>query len=419
MGADQQEVLKWLVSVPVGDLNFKLRLNEATAETIRAALAQIEGEPNTATKQKTLESALRKIEKNGLDPVSEAAMEVVDREQNRELSAKSEQEDRERRIAEAYEIAGRIQSLTFVEKVVTVTRLVQLQELKNSKVYRELPNIGTWDKYCEYLGLDRHTIDQHLLNLATFGDKFLETCHQFSVSHRSLRKLRQLTNDGSVVIDAEFMVIGEERIPLDADHKEELQTAIETLVEQQATLQQEVAAQKKAFNRVQEDTHKSVTKLQKELDKLSKDAESKGLTPTEDAFCQKCDNARTTIDGFLNQFDPSINPLPEDASPRMRAKLMHTLDWFRRCIHASFDTANDLYGDPEIDDDWVPPNLRPAKNTDTEVEGLPPNLKKAIDKRKAKAGQCQLCRSAHPTCDQCCKVCPDKCNGAQACRLEA
>lgn len=272
---------------------------------------------------------------------------------------KQGQEDRERRIAEAYEIAGRIQSLVFVEKVVTVTRLVQLQEIKSSRVYKDLPNIGTWDKYCEYLGLDRHTIDQHLLNLATFGDKFLETCHQFSVSHRSLRKLRQLTNDGAVVIDAEFMVIGEERIPLDADHKEELQTAIETLVEQQTAMQQEVEAQKKAFSRVQADTHKSVTKLQKELDKLSKAAEAKGLTPTEDAFCQKCDNARLTIDGFLNQFDPSINPLPEAATPRMQQTYMHTLAWFKRCILASYDTAAAVYGDTEMDSDgWVPPHLR-------------------------------------------------------------
>lgn len=362
----QAEILKWLVGVPVGDTNFKTNLDKASVETIRIALMQIEALPNVATKQKALESALRKMEKRELDPASEAALEVVEREQGRELSAKEEQEDRERRIAEAYEVAGRIQALTFVGKVVTVTSLAQLRDLKASKVYKELPNIGTWDKYCEYLGLDRHTIDQQLLNLATFGEEFLVTATEMRVGYRDLRKLRQLTSDGSVVIDAEFMVIGEERIPLTPDHREELQAAIEGIFETQGLLQQEVEAQKKAFSRVQADTHKSVTKLQKELDKLSRAAEAKGLTPTEDAFCQKCDNARTTIDGFLNQFDPSINPLPEDATPRMQQTYMHTLAWFKRCILASYDTAAAVYGDTEMDSDgWVPPHLR-AKTAGSE-----------------------------------------------------
>lgn len=296
--------------------------------------------------------------KKRMDPISEAAEQVVEAEQQRGEIAKREQGEREQRIAECHEAIGRFQGFLLLEKFGDVTRLVWLKDVKESKVYKDLPNVGTWDKFCEYLGLDRHTVDQDLLNLATFGEDFLVTATKMRVGYREMRKLRQLSHDGAVTIDAEFMVIGEERIPLDGEHKEELQAAIETLVEQQAAMQQEFEAQKKAFSRVQTDTHKSLTRLQKDLAKLEKDAEAKGLTPAEDAFIQKCDNARLTIDGFLNQFDPSINPLPEDATPRMKATLMHTLAWFKRCIIASFDTANDVYGEPEMDDDWVPPHLR-------------------------------------------------------------
>lgn len=306
--------------------------------------------------------------KKGMDPVSEAAMEVVNLKQQREQVAKDEQDDRERRIAECHKVIGRVQGFDLIAKFAAVGNLVWLKQIKESKIYRDLPDIGTWDKFCENIGLSRSKVDEDLANLAAFGETFIAAVGNFGLGHRDLRKLRQLTNDGTVTIDAEFLVLGEERIPLDGEHKEELQTAIETLIEQQAAMQQEFEAQKKAFDRVQADTHKSVTRLQKDLAKLEKEAAAKGLTPAEDAFIQKCDNARLTIDGFLNQFDPSINPLPEDATPRMKATLMHTLNWFKRCIIASVDTANEVYGEPEMDDDWVPPHLRVKPETAPEAD---------------------------------------------------
>lgn len=259
------------------------------------------------------------------DPVSEAVMDVVALEQQREEQAKQAQVDREQRIAECHQFIGRIQAVNMVEKLATVSTLMWLKDVKESKLYADLPGIETWDKFCESLGKSRRLIDEQLLNLQAFGADFLETVSSLRVGYREMKKLRQLSHDGAITIDAEYMVIGEERIPLTPDHKDDLQAAIESLIEQQAAMTAEVEAQKKAFDRVQADTRKTMTKLQKDLDKFTAEAEAKGLTPEEDAFVQKCENARITIDGFLNQFDPSINPLPDDATPRMKAALMHTL----------------------------------------------------------------------------------------------
>ena len=296
--------------------------------------------------------------KRQVDPMSEAAMEVENLDRQREEQAKQAQAERDRRIAECHEAIGRVQGFQLLAKFGDVTNLVWLKDVKDSKVYRDLPGVETWDKFCEYLGIDRHTTDQNILNLSTFGEDFLVTATKMRVGYRDLRKLRQLTHNGAVVIDAEFMVIGEERIPLDADHKEDLQAAIETIIEQQAAMQAEVAAQKKAFDRVQKDTHDNVVKLQRELDKVTKQAEVKGLTSAEEEFVRDCEAAQVTIQGLLDRFDPSVNPLPEDATPRMRATMMHTLAWFKRCVLASFDTAGDLYGLPEMDGGWMPPHLR-------------------------------------------------------------
>lgn len=293
--------------------------------------------------------------KKKLDPVSEAAMDVVALERQREEQAKQAQEERERLIADYHQAIGQIKTANMFAEFANISGLIWIQQMKESKAYEKF---GTWENFCKTIGYSRQHIEDQLKNLATLGEKFLQTVCGLGVGYRDLRKLRQLSHDGAVVIDAEYMVIGEERIPLDADHKEDLQTAIETIIEQQSSLKAEFEAQKKAHDRVQADTHKSMTKLQKELDGFTKQANTKGPTDLEEEFCQKLDNSRTTIEGFLNEFDPSFNPLPEDATPRMKAKLMHTLDWFRRCIHAAHDTAADLYGDPEIDDDWVPPSRR-------------------------------------------------------------
>ena len=396
------ETLGWLTGAPASDVNFRDALGRANAATLREALMQIEGKPATATKKKALEAALKKLERPVLDPVSEAADQVVEVEQQRADLARKEQDERERMIAQCHEVIGRVQAADMFGKLATVSSLVWLREMKEAKIYRDLPSIGSWDNFCKYLGKDRRTVDEDLQNLGAFGEHFLETCRQLSLGYRDLRKLRQLSHDGAVVIDAEAVVIGDERIPLTPDHKDDLQAALEKLIETKDQLIEEKIATIRANEKVIASKQDLIRRQEKDLARYEKEAAAKGLTPAEDAFIQKCDNARLTIDGFLNQFDPNINPLPADATPRMKATLMHTLAWFKRCIIASFDTANDIYGEAEMDDDWVPPHLRAA-----DVEDVP--MPKG----------CQQCRSAHPPCDQCCKVCPDKCNGAQACYLEA
>lgn len=152
-------------------------------------------------------------------------------EQMERARREAEQADREVRIAQAHEIAGRVQAFTFVGKVLTVGSLVQLKNIKETKVYRELPNIGTWESYCKYLGLSRQKIDEDLTNLAKFGEEFLLTVGTFSLGYRDMKKLRQLTHDGTVQMVEDAITIGGETIPIDKDHTEELQTAVEKLLE--------------------------------------------------------------------------------------------------------------------------------------------------------------------------------------------
>ncbi len=67
-------------------------------------------------------------------------------------------------------------------------------------------------------------------------------------------------------------------------------------------------------------------------------------------------NSRIMIDGFLLDFDPERNPLPEDATTRMKAAYMETIGYFKRSMDAAYDTASEYYGDVDLDGSgWQPP----------------------------------------------------------------
>jgi hypothetical protein len=181
------------------------------------------------------------------DPALHMEMETLRAEREDRLNAEEIQANRERCIAEAHEVAGRIQALKFVRKVVSVSTLVQLKRIKESKAYKDIPNIGTWDKYCNYLGFSHQNIDKALLNLSALGEKFLLTCEQFSVGYRQLRQLRQLTHDGSVIIDGDCLTIENESIPIDQDHAEELQAAIERIITDRQEINKRLTKLEKDF----------------------------------------------------------------------------------------------------------------------------------------------------------------------------
>lgn len=294
------------------------------------------------------------------DVDTETALMVVAEEKLLDESPQRQQEERELLIAQSYEVAGRIQAFTFIGKVVTVSTLIQLKQIKESKAYRGLPNIGTWDKYCDYLGLDRHTLNQDLLNLATFGEQFLETCHRFSLGYRDLRKLRQLTNDGKVVIDAESIVIGGEQIPLTPDHKEDLQAAIERAIEEKDAVLAVAQTELRIKNKEMESQRDLIRRQERSLSKLEKDAAAKGITVNEDAFLTRLNNSRTVFDGNMLQVDPlRMEDLRDEAdppTPRMIAAYLSELGYRRSQLNAAFDTAYEMFAisgmSPE--EEWAP-----------------------------------------------------------------
>lgn len=297
------------------------------------------------------------MDKERAEAMSTAAMEVIDLERKRAEIAETEQQKRERLIAESYRMLGRIETSDLFGKLAQCATFVWLKKVKDSKIYRDLPGIETWETFCNRLGKSRRSVDEQLQNLEIMGQEFLAAACQFSVGYKDLRKLRKRITDGDITIDERSAIIAGESIPLDPDHKDDLEAAIESLLEEKDRQIEDKEASLRSKNRVLEEKEKVINKQEKLIIKYEGEAQARGLKPGEGEFLQQIKNAYIRFEGFLIDFDPEY--VPAAATPRMTSAYMEALGYFRRMILAAYDTAGDQYGMPEIDDGWIPPHLRP------------------------------------------------------------
>lgn len=126
----------------------------------------------------------------------------------------------------ANQLLGRIQLGQGLVKVVTVTTLLDLQRIKESKGYMHLPiitngetvTVTTFQQFCKLLGMSYEKVNQDLNNLAAFGAEALESMQQMGLGYRQLRQLRKLPEDDRTLII--------EQVAIDAGDKEAVQELI-------------------------------------------------------------------------------------------------------------------------------------------------------------------------------------------------
>ncbi|MDY0440167.1 hypothetical protein NMV49_12100 [Pasteurella multocida] len=199
------------------------------------------------------------------------------------LAAKQLTQDK----AQAHELIGMIKAFDFTQKLVTVTTLKAINEIKQSKQYKgldilnpqgKLVTVTTFRDFCEALGFSVEKIDQDLLNLNTLGENFLETSQRLGLGYRDLRKLRKLPEDArSEIVDADYS---------EATDKEDLIEKIEELTVKHAKEKESLEAQLKtakdnytAQARVLDNKNKCIDQLDAELEKKKQYINT--LTPDE------------------------------------------------------------------------------------------------------------------------------------------
>lgn len=190
--------------------------------------------------------------------------------EQQEIKAK-QQQDRDELIAEAYKIAGKVEAFKFVSNFAEIGSLALLKKIKESKVYKDMPAIKTWDNYCKSIGLSRSKVDEDLDNLATFGEKFIADIGSIGIGYRELRQLKKEINAGNLEVkDAEVIIDGEV-IPL--DDKDELRDALDTLLKSKYKEIEELKDEIKNKESIIEDKEHDIKRLQASNNTFFKDKE--------------------------------------------------------------------------------------------------------------------------------------------------
>ncbi len=123
-----------------------------------------------------------------------------------ELSQEEIQAQEERDLLN--QLLGQVQMAKSFSKFADVVSLGKLKHIKESKLYRtiagkkgfdldgnEIADVGTWDGFCQALGLSRSKVDEDLINLNAFGEETLKQLSAVGAGYRELRQFRKLPDD--------------------------------------------------------------------------------------------------------------------------------------------------------------------------------------------------------------------------------
>lgn len=138
------------------------------------------------------------------------------------------------------QLLGQVQMADAFTKFSLTVRTSKLNFVKENKLYRSLkgkksPNgydflTGTWEEFCNLLGISVQKADLDIQNLKEFGEEALDSMSQMGIGYRELRQYRKLPEDQKTALievaksgDKESLVeLAEEFIAKNSKEKEQL-----------------------------------------------------------------------------------------------------------------------------------------------------------------------------------------------------
>ncbi|OPY15637.1 MAG: hypothetical protein A4E66_00041 [Syntrophus sp. PtaB.Bin001] len=205
--------------------------------------------------------------------------EIIRREM--EKNAEETQMEKEKAIANIFEMAGKIKATNFQKSQSAFFGLLMLKQVKESKEYRSKAGM-TWEQFCEHVGVDRRRIDEQLLDLKPFRTEFLADFANFSgVEISKIKYLGMAVSEKSAEIAENAITYNGETVPLDAEHKDEIQALLETLEESHKQQVEEKDATIRTKDRLIKAKEDVIKKMERELSRLEKTVKKTDLTEEE------------------------------------------------------------------------------------------------------------------------------------------
>lgn len=189
------------------------------------------------------------------------------------------------------QLLGQVQMARSFAKFADVVSLTKLQHIKENKIYRalagkkgvdldgnEIADVGTWDGFCQALGLSRSKVDEDLTNLVAFGEDALKQLSAVGAGYRELRQFRRLPDDQkSALIEVAkegdktaLLELAEEMIAKHTKEKEDLKTDLEIS-------RQTLAEKKNEINVLKDQTDELKARLTRRATTETPDEEGQAL----------------------------------------------------------------------------------------------------------------------------------------------
>jgi hypothetical protein len=151
------------------------------------------------------------------------------------------QQNEERDLAN--QILGQVQMANALAKFSDVVSLTKLKYIKETKLYRalkgkkgyapdgtEISDVGTFEGFCQALGMSYSKVNEDLVNLESFGEAALNNLTAMGIGYREMRQYRKLPEDQKQALievakagDKEgFVELAEEIISKHSKEKEQL-----------------------------------------------------------------------------------------------------------------------------------------------------------------------------------------------------
>lgn len=225
------------------------------------------------------------------------------------------------------QILGQVQMARSIARFADVVSLSKLAHIKETKMYRalqgkkgfdgdgnEIADVGTWDGFCQVLGLSRSKVDEDLTNLKSFGEDALKQLSAIGAGYRELRQWRRLPEDAkSALIEASkqgnleaVQYLAEELIHTHAKETADLQQKLddtasdydaqgEVLTKKNAELDRTKQELEKARKRIQTlSADEAVKELRQEVTGIAFEAEADITGKLREAFTTMATHSEET-----------------------------------------------------------------------------------------------------------------------------
>lgn len=317
---------------------------------------------------------------------------VLSREKEKQIIAKNAetvQREKEEAIANVYKMAGKISATNFFKSQAEFFNLVMLKKVKDSKEYRERFGM-TWEQFCEHVGVNRRTVDRQLDDLEPFRQDFLDQVSNFSgVTINKIKYLGNAVDQKTVMMSENAIVYNGETIPLDAEHRDDIQVLLENLETAHKAKTEELEATLSATKKVAAAKEKVINTLERDLKRLEKKVDLSELTEEE----QDAINLLTEVQfGFERGISDIKKKIEPHKAPELALRCYYFLLLFigKRCTDEC-ERLNDTYEGAdvcpwEVLDQEIPDPAAMIDNLPCFAgQGIGVLYQAKIDARKAKA----------------------------------